>query len=509
MEVHETVGKWRQTCSRKCRAALWSAMLLGVLAVLACQGNGETQDASESLSGDTATVVSSGEASETPSGDSGTAEPFGEASGTELPSGADAETSSGDSGTAVPSGESGGPVDRITFVNATGELFTIAPNGDDRRPLTSGVQAGVGSAGSVLAQPLDLTTYYAWPTWSPGGTKIAASRVRAGEGGAQISLEIIDAESARTQTVYNNQVASEIARGAPHYLYWSPDDRYLAFLAVAPSGQTLFVLDTLSQEKTAALAVGSPIYFHWSSDSGSLLIHDEREINLAREPFDQEPQWLVTTIGDFRPPAFSLDGQLFAYVDIGDVGASLLVTPVSDPEQGRSILAVGPRAAFAWSPNGRELAIADQPDPRAATFQRLRIVPIDGGQARTIDEDLILAFYWSPQGDKIAWVVLDLESRAFEWKVSASSGGPAKQLFQFQPSSHFFTTLAFFDQYAYSHSPWSPDGKHLVVSGVAEETLGRGNGTAPTEDRVFVLDATGAEAPRNIAAGVLAFWSWN
>ena len=146
-------------------------MVLGVLAAAACQGNGET----------------GGEASE------------------------------------PPSVETGVSVNRIAFVNGIGELFTISPDGDDLRQLTGGIQTGVGSAGPVSAQPLDMPSFYAWPTWSPDGTKIAASRVRGSEGGPQISVEIIDTENARIHTVYNNQVAAEIARGAPHYLYWSPD----------------------------------------------------------------------------------------------------------------------------------------------------------------------------------------------------------------------------------------------------------------------------------------------
>ena len=465
MGVHDGVGKWGQACARMCRGALWGAMVVGVLAITACEGNTET-----------------GETFETPSGDSGTA---------------------------IPSGETGVSVDRIAFVNATGDLFTIGSDGSDLRPLTSGIQAGVGSAGPVLAQPLDLNNYYAWPTWSPGGTKIAASRVRASARGTQISIEIIDAEKARSQTVYNNQVPLEIARGAPHYLYWAPDDRYLAFLAVLPEGQTLFVLDTSGEEETVALAVGAPLYFNWSADSSSLLIHDKDEVNLARKPFTEVPQRLVAATGDFLAPAFSPDRQLFAYVDTTEAGSSLLVTPVSDPEQGRNILEVGRRAAFAWSPNGQELAVADQLDPSQVLFQRLRVISADGEQVRTIGEGPIMAFYWSPQGDKIAWVVLDIESGSFDWKVSADSVGPVRQLFRFQPSSHVFTMLNFFDQYSFSHSPWSPDGTRLVVSGVAEITLGRSNGAAPTEDRVFVLDAAGAEAPRSVAAGVLAFWSWN
>ena len=69
--------------------------------------------------------------------------------------------------------------------------------------------------------------------------------------------------------------------------------------------------------------------------------------------------------------------------------------------------------------------------------------------------------------------------------------------------------LSFFDQYAYSHSPWSPDGTKLVVAGTMQRTPGRRNGQTPTTDRVFVLEVTGAASPRDIAAGTLAVWSWN
>ena len=444
-----------------CRGAVWSAVVLGVFAIAGCQGNGDTNEGIGELVSET------------------------------------------------PLEETGVSVDRIAFVNGIGELFTISPDGDDLRPLTGGIQAGVGSAGPVMAQPLDVTNFYAWPTWSPDGTKIAASRVRRTDSGAQLTVEIIDTESARSRTVYTNETSSPIARGAPHYMYWSPDSRYLAFLAVVAGGQTLFVLDTAGEEEIAAVAIGAPLYYHWSSESDALLIHIESAVLLARKPFDQGPQPLVIARGEFRAPAFSPDGKLFAYIDTTEDGRSLFATPLSGSEPGKDIVGARQRAAFAWSPNGQELAIADQLDPGSALLERLRVVSADGGQERTIGEGLIIAYFWSPQGDQIAWVVLDIESRSFDWKVSPSAGGPARQIFRLRASDHMFTMLTFFDQFGYSHSPWSPDGTRLVVSGTIEETSAGRNGTTPTENQVFVLDATGAEEPRKIAAGVLAFWSWN
>jgi hypothetical protein len=71
------------------------------------------------------------------------------------------------------------------------------------------------------------------------------------------------------------------------------------------------------------------------------------------------------------------------------------------------------------------------------------------------------------------------------------------------------TMLSFFDQYAYSNYPWSPDGSALVVAGTQQETANRSNGSGPTGAGIYVLDAVGGGEPRQIAEGSVAFWSWN
>ena len=106
-------------------------------------------------------------------------------------------------------------------------------------------------------------------------------------------------------------------------------------------------------------------------------------------------------------------------------------------------------------------------------------------------------------------MTFDADNRSFEWIAADKSGDSVKSLFKFQPSSDVFTMLSFFDQYAYSNSPWSPDGTHLVVAGTPEGASRPGNGQAPTGDRIFVLDASGENPPLNIAGGTVAFWSWN
>ena len=85
----------------------------------------------------------------------------------------------------------------------------------------------------------------------------------------------------------------------------------------------------------------------------------------------------------------------------------------------------------------------------------------------------------------------------------------ARELFRFRPSGEVFTMLSFFDQYAYSHSPWSPDSTRLVVAGAQGPVEERRNGHTPSGARVYVLDAVGDAPPLEIAGGGVAFWSWN
>ena len=118
-----------------------------------------------------------------------------------------------------------------------------------------------------------------------------------------------------------------------------------------------------------------------------------------------------------------------------------------------------------------------------------------------------MAFYWSPNSELLAWVALDSDRQLFKWRVSESFQDNGRDVFYFQPSGEFFTLLNFFDQYAYSHSPWSPDSSKLVIAGSPEQAFERRNGHTPTGSRVFLLDVTGDGAPLEMAAGNLAFWS--
>jgi Tol biopolymer transport system component len=409
-------------------------------------------------------------------------------------------------------------VNRIAYVSPNGNLFTVDPDGSGLSQLTGSLQAqsdipeqsfGEG----IQAQPFQMNEYYTWPTWSADGTKLAVSKVTLETDGSDISVEVMDSMTGRSETIYENGLAGLVAEGAPHYIYWAPTGDQLSFLASTPEGLSLFVWDGVTGNSPGVIDRGAPLYYQWSNDAQAMAIHLGPEIIWAKPLTKDGPRESFRSPGNFRALAISPDGASLAYVDEEDSEIALYISATNNLNQGKKLIEVGPNAAFMWSPDGTQLAVADQSNPRVPLFDRLMLVPLDGGPVTTLTSGAgsseVWAFFWSPAGDKLAWVSVNAQEQELEWVVSPSDGSDNKRLFSFQPSSEVFIMLSFFDQYAYSHSPWSPDGKWLVVTGTKGKVALRNNGRTPTGDRVYVLDVEGDEGPRDLGAGVLAVWSWN
>ena len=407
-------------------------------------------------------------------------------------------------------------VDKIAYVGSTGDLFIVDPDGGNRLNLTGGARLGVSPGGGVVASSFEGNDQYFWPTWSPDGALLAASHVNTAGRLPEVTVEVFDIGNSGVRTIYRNETPSLIAEGAPHYLYWSPDSGSLAFLVSSPAAFALMVTDLGDAgggqlRSPDIIETGAPLYFHWGRGGHEILLHARDELKITIRPFDSGPSILLTVGQGFRVGAFSPDGRRVAYTaaDGNGGGASLFIAETGAPDSGSAILDVGPLSAFAWSPEGSELALVDGGGPGDPGFQRLVVLPADGGPARTLVEESVIAFFWSPAGDRIAWVTVDPQDNMLEWKVSPVNDPAPNTLFRFHPTGDMLTMLSFFDQYAYSHSPWSPDGSSLVVAGTREEPYTRRNGGSPRGERIFVLDASGVAEPRELAEGSLGVWSWN
>ncbi len=411
--------------------------------------------------------------------------------------------------TKEPSQEGMMVIDRIAYIGADDDLYTIRKDGSDSRRLTGELKAGTG--GVLQARELQGGVFYTWPTWSPDGSKIAVSRVIPGEDSLAVSLQVVDVTTGGLTHVYDNEPGASplIAQGIPHYSYWSPDGSRLAFIASTAMGLTLFVSNPQGEEPPVPVVRGGPVYFHWSSDSRSLLLHVGEELMVAEEGLLQLPRALGLKGAGFQAPAWSRGSAEIVYSSQSSDGSALYLADTQKDGSSKAIAEVGNRVAFLWSPVGKELAVAETEEGSGPLYDRLTIVDAEASSKRTLVEESFLAFFWSPNGEKIAYAAVDPSTHIQSWKVVPVDGGTPKTLAQFEPSQELFTMFLFFDQYAYSSSVWSPDSTQLVFSGNLSRETGRRNGGSSDEDKVYVLSVDGDSTPKEIATGNLAFWSWN
>ena len=387
------------------------------------------------------------------------------------------------------------------------------PDGSELTQLTGDLGARESSPSSVRPQQLRMNEYYTWPTWSSDGRRLAASHVIVEESRTEITLQVLDARTGHSNIVYENNQAGLVADGAPHYIYWAPIGDQVSFLASTSEGLALFVWDGTSGRPAAQISLGAPLYYQWSKDAQAMALHVGSELIWASPPSAVPSRQSFHTAGNFRVPAVSPDGSTLAYVDRTIEGTALYVAPTSDLSQAEQVLDLGWSSSLMWSPDGTQIAVADQSISRTQLFDRLMLVPADGGAPTSLvsarSSDDIWAFFWAPTSERLAWVTVNGASQELEMRVSSIDGAEIKNIFDFRPSAEVFIMMSFFDQYGHSHSLWSPDGQSLVVAGSKGEAARRSNGRTPTGDRIYVLDANGIEGPKDLGPGVLAVWSWN
>ena len=415
-------------------------------------------------------------------------------------------------------------INRIAYIDTDGQLVTSNPDGSGRSLLTTGA---VARAGGILAQPQRRDTMYSWPVWSPDGSRIAVSLLRGDSPSeAQVSLHSLEASTGVGGAAFVNEAPLTIAEGTPHYVQWSPDGQKIGVTAATPEGLTLFIVDATpapqSDPPKPPLAVqrGAPLYFDWSPDSASLAVHSNEDVLIVRPDYEAQ-QFSVQPLAQsrsFRTPAWSPDGSRLAWSAPGGDSEALWVGRPDQPDEAALRLAeVEGACAFLWSANGEVIAVADRQIAGSPAYRRLRLLAGDGSAERTIKEDdWVLGFFWEPQGDRLAWVALNPEERTMEWRIDAGltsgAGGDAADDvavggFRFSPSGETFLMLAFFDQYARSHSPWAPDGSGLVVSGTQQYLSERRNGSSGGGSRVYVVETGEGGELRDIANGSMVVWS--
>jgi TolB protein len=401
---------------------------------------------------------------------------------------------------------------RIAFIDPDGRLATVNPEGSDRRVLTE--------SGRI----------YQFPAWSPEGDLIAAIGSSLEDSGLFVLADRSDPET-RQLYIHNED--------DPIYLFWAPDGQQVSFIAQHPDGLALHLAPADGASDSQILASGPGSFFwNWLPDSQQVFIHTGFTAQagdvtrLAFVPVGPEGEEVeVVQNGFFQTPGVSHDGIYYSFSDTDPTGRHwLIVWNIEDDDQERLVGHQGV-AAMGWNP-ARPLLAYTSPASVANTFYGpLRLLDLDTGDNRLLTPEVVIAFFWSPDGQSIAYLTLDRIEELEEGQassntlqfVSRSSFQEERQaaqvvrriflnlwvlnldeeeprsLITFEPTDVFLNQfLPFFDQYALSHRLWSPDSTALVLPIQDED-----------DQNVLVVVPVDGDEPQVIAEGEVGFWSQN
>ncbi len=356
-------------------------------------------------------------------------------------------------------------VNRIAYITRDRQLATISPDGSDQRQLTS------------------QNRRFDFPAWAPDGSRLAVTSAD--------SLYILSDEDRGADSLPPPIYQSREQR--PFYLYWSPESDQVSFLTSHPEGMALYLANIDESGQSAQLLeIGQPFYWDWTPSGDQILIHtgftgDQARLTLINPAGDGAGEELAEP-GLFQAPGISSSGRYRAFAERSDNNGSELViqndqgvTQVTEPHDGQ--------VALTWSPTDDLLAYSSPTIDSIHSYGPLRLLDPSTGESQTLTQANVLAFFWSPDGRKIAYLSLPLQPDGNIQAISFSTTGQSevvgiaqreelrfelwlvdiqtaekRRLATFLPSGSFLSQfLPYFDQYALSHRLWSPNGDAIVL----------------------------------------------
>ena len=345
-----------------------------------------------------------------------------------------------------------------------------------------------------------------WPVWSPDGEAVAFSGYSSEEA---LGVYVTGYETPGPGLIYSNEPGTgEIASATPHYCSWSPDGARLAFVAQTGRGLTLFVWDKGDTGEPRVAQDGGPMYFAWSPDSDEIYTHSFLDHYLVDATKEATPQQFPGRGTQYMSPAWGREGDGIAFFLDGEHGKQRLLVINLKDSSARMLTEFYGIAAVAWRPGYAQLGMVKETIRNTGFYSGLWLVDYETREEVQLSDDPALAFYWSPDGSKVAYVTRsDGAEGSLRFGVVEVESGDKVYLADSVPSQEQLIHFMFFDQYAQSHPVWSPDSGSLLVCGQLGYQLIRSELPSSESNRVILLDAGGGEAPRDIAGGFLGCWS--
>ena len=381
---------------------------------------------------------------------------------------------------------------RVALVDGDSRVLIVEPDSGERKKIT-----GYGDS-------------HLWPVWSPDGKQIVFSAYSVvSDGLCRLRLMRHDLSELDAGVAFEGEPGSDaIAPRTPHYAIWSPDGRRIALMArnMLRKGLSLYIVDPAGGNATERFLDGAPLFVSWSPDSRFLLVHSRSEHFLINFQDDTHVKRLSYKSGLYGAPAWSPVGESFAVMHESPGGKQTLWLVNTTGEPVAELAQLDGPSAFAYSPKGDQLALLRGPIGQSRFFNERWVAPGSGGRERRLVGEPVFAFYWSPTGDRIAFVTVASGSDGvMRLGVVSVSSAMANYVADFQPTEEQITQFMFFDQYSQSHNPWSPDGRGMVFAGSLTKEYAKGV-EANENPGVFLVNVAGEGGVRRLGDGVRGTW---
>jgi hypothetical protein len=401
---------------------------------------------------------------------------------------------------------------RVVYQNEIGNLSVVSHDGSGRIDVTTD---------AVLDRERRVARQYQFPVFSPDAQSLAFVRLDFDNGITTQSVQV--AEVVSDATALNLFGTNDF--NIP-YLDWSPDSQNVAFLTIRPGAGGIRVV---SRDAAAfgTFALGAPTYWHWRTtpDGGTGMVTHlgGRADSAASAAFIGLTSMVSVTLtntqkldalpGAFQSPHASPDGRYVLYVLNTEADQDELLIGRDDGTPVCTLASVLDGAFFAWSPDGRKVALLDSADPLRQPAP-IRVFDLEERTERTVKQQG-MAFFWSPdsqrlavlsavrasEGTKLAAPARQNERGFLRFEAVTVADGSAIKVADTLITGEFGQYLPFFDQYSRSLSPWSPNGRHLVFAGAADDT-------DVTQVVVASFDfGTSSVRLKSVGAGAVAFFS--
>ena len=367
-------------------------------------------------------------------------------------------------------------------VGAVNRLSLVSPDGSEVERLEG--------ASNVLASQ---------PTWSSDGSRLAWSR--ASETGHE--LVVLDIEA-------GTEVTSRLDGSFAFYLQWSAGDRGLAYLRGNPNGEGVEMGLAVPGFDASPVAVTEPFYLAWSpsgsnmaahiADSQVIVLADLLEVSLADL---DDPVIVLELTGSFTAPVWVDDSTLLVatsegltLVDVNSLRSDLLVDSGS-PVQ----FVLSPdRSKVAYHVPGLNSGSSLIMQTQLEAVGGLAVLDLASLDTTVVTDRAPLEWAWSPDSRQLAWLDLGVSADRPEIRWQFWDGETSTPSAVYRVSQQTLQAyLPFFEQFAQSHSHWSPDSAAFAFAGRI--------GTLDGPDRVWVQLVGVDTPPIPVAEGDVVVWS--